>query len=399
MSYGGEIKKQAKVVTVAVHAARFTRSSGRAIMASSRRRMIAVAGTAAVGLTAALAGPAPSASAAITYPQPAITVAGGNTVIAVQTPKDGLYFFWNQYGTTSWQAEQVAASGTTFSAPTIAADGSSVIIAAQGANNSLMFYWQQDGATGWNPETVAGSGTTFSAPSIVANDGSANIVAEGPSNSLDFYWQQNNTTTWHPETVATGNSTFSAPSIAANDGSANVVAEGPDNSLDFYWQQNGTTPWNREVVAGYETTFSAPSVTANDGSANIVAQGPANPTGLPNDLDFYWQQNGHTGWNPEIVAGSDVVSRPAIVAENGGVDVVAPTTSDALWNYEEANGSSVWQAQAVDTGIGDPEGAVGSPASVTDNNGSENIAVFDATGNLVFYWRDSSGAFWKETII
>jgi hypothetical protein len=36
---------------------------------------------------------------------------------------------------------------------------------------------------------------------------------------------------------------------------------------------------------------------------------------------------------------------------------------------------------------------------VTDNNGSENIAVFDATGNLVFYWRDSSGAFWKETII
>jgi len=204
MSYGGEIKKQAKVVTVAVHAARFTRSSGRAIMASSRRRMIAVAGTAAVGLTAALAGPAPSASAAITYPQPAITVAGGNTVIAVQTPKDGLYFFWNQYGTTSWQAEQVAASGTTFSAPTIAADGSSVIIAAQGANNSLMFYWQQDGATGWNPETVAGSGTTFSAPSIVANDGSANIVAEGPSNSLDFYWQQNNPTTWHPETVATG---------------------------------------------------------------------------------------------------------------------------------------------------------------------------------------------------
>src|SRR5580704_1972661 len=96
------------------------------------------AGGAAVSLAAAaLAVSATGASAA--YSTPAITVAAGNSVIAIQTPGDGLRFYWNQHGTNTWRGEQVAASGTTFSSPTIAQDDNSVIIATQGVNNSLDF--------------------------------------------------------------------------------------------------------------------------------------------------------------------------------------------------------------------------------------------------------------------
>src|SRR5580698_3591210 len=92
-------------------------------------RILTAAG-AAVGLAAAVAVSAPSASAQPPYTfGNAIAVAGGNTVIAVQTPSNALLFYWNEYGTNTWHAEQVAASGTTFSAPTMAPDGNGVVIA------------------------------------------------------------------------------------------------------------------------------------------------------------------------------------------------------------------------------------------------------------------------------
>ena len=164
------------------------RSCQHSVSAGPRARTLAAAGTVAVGLAAAAAfGPGvPAALAALPVSTPAITVADGNSVIAVQTSDDGLRFYWNQSGTTTWRGEPVAASGTTFSAPSIAADGNGVIITAQGVNHTLVFYWQQIGAPGWQAETVAGPGSTYSAPSMTVNGG-VNIVAQGPADSLDFY--------------------------------------------------------------------------------------------------------------------------------------------------------------------------------------------------------------------
>ena len=104
-------------------------------------------------------------------------MAGGNTVIAVQTPCDGLEFYWNLNGTNMWRSEQVAPAGTTFSAPTIAQDGNGVVIAAEGASNSLDFYWQQIGAQGWQEEYVGKPRSTYSAPSLAVTDDGVNIVA------------------------------------------------------------------------------------------------------------------------------------------------------------------------------------------------------------------------------
>ena len=202
----------------------------RAIAARSWVRTLAGAGAIAmIGSIAAAAWPGGGAALALTqYPTPAIAVAGGNTVIAVQTSEDGLRFYWNQYGTNNWYGEQVAANGTTFSPPTMVQDGNAVIIAAVGPKDSLDFYWQQNGASGWNAETVAAAWSIFSAPSMAVDGDIVDIATEGPNNSLTFYWAWNGTSTWGPETVAGAGTTYSAPSLAVNGGGVNIAAEGPE---------------------------------------------------------------------------------------------------------------------------------------------------------------------------
>src|SRR6202034_457287 len=100
---------------------------------------------------------------------PAITVADGNSVIAVHTGSDGLRFYWHEFGTNNWHGEQVAADGTTFSDPAIAQIGNTVVIAAEGIYNSLDLYWQTIDNSGWHPESVATIGKTYSASRIPNN--------------------------------------------------------------------------------------------------------------------------------------------------------------------------------------------------------------------------------------
>ena len=177
-------------------------------------RTVLAIGSATALAAAALASVAPTASAAETYSTPAMAVAAGNTVIAVQTQSDGLRFYWNQYGTNTWRGEQVAADGTALSAPDITADGNGVIISVEGPNQSLDFYWQTDGTSTWHEETVAGANSTYSAPRLATIGNSVGIVAQGPQNSLIYYWAANGTSTWTAEWVGGYNTTYSAPDIA-----------------------------------------------------------------------------------------------------------------------------------------------------------------------------------------
>jgi len=211
---------------------------------SCARVMPAFPGNPAVlALAAVLAGPAPGAAAlSLGDPTPAITVAGGNSVIAVQTSADTLLFYWNNYGTNTWHREEVAGAGSTHSAPAIAQDGDTVIIAAQGAGNSLDFYWQQIGTTPWHPELVK-QAVADGVPAIVAGtllngaDG-VNIIAPGPTLTLIDYTAANGTADWAPHVVDGIFSNGSAATGTMNNGSLNVAAFGPESSLDFYWQNN-----------------------------------------------------------------------------------------------------------------------------------------------------------------
>ena len=119
--------------------------------------------------------------------------------------------------------------------------------------------------------------------------------------------------------------------------------------------------------------------------------------GARNILDFYWQTNGTSPWNPETVKGSQVYGPPAITTYSNGtsdeVRVVAPGPLGTLFTYAQANESSVWAMQNVHG-----QGTAGSNATVTENNGSENIAVFAPNGDLDFYWENSTGNYQKELV-
>jgi hypothetical protein len=74
-----------------------------AIITRPRIRLLAVAGAAVLGLSAlAAAGPGTPPALADTVGTPAIAVAAGNSVIAAWNDFNGLYFFWNEYGTDTW---------------------------------------------------------------------------------------------------------------------------------------------------------------------------------------------------------------------------------------------------------------------------------------------------------
>jgi hypothetical protein len=333
----------------------------RRLVSSRRPRLLAMSAAGALALTAATT-LAPGGPAALAWSNfnPAITVAGGNSVIAVHTASDGLRFYWNEYGTNNWHGEQVAADGTTFSDPAIAQVGNTVVIAAEGIFNSLDLYWQTIDASGWNAETVAGIQTTYSAPSIAANtDGNGvNIAAEGPGNSLDFYWAINGTATWHPEVISPADSVGGAPAISAHDNGVTIVAlhYGRYEST-AWWATNGSSTWTASAMPDGDDTPS--SIVSYPGIPAIPPRYPGKP---------------------------------------GGVDVVAAELFGYMGVSSSVGGSGTWNStQVINGALSDPDKTASNP-SITVNNGSVNIAVEGETGDLWFYWEDSSGAFHQETV-
>jgi hypothetical protein len=261
-------------------------------------RLLAIAGTAALTFTAvaAIAPGGPAARAAVSYAQPGIAVADGNTVIAVQTSGDGLRFYWNQHGTNNWYGEQVAANGTTFSAPAIIPDGNSVVIAARGVNSSLDFYWAVNGSPTWNPEVVAGSGTTGSAPVIAASDNWVTIAAvNGTGLGLISYMAQDGTATWivdGPPGTFGAYVTAIVPSMVAYRGLDFVVETGVEGDLDAIAAlDNEPGNWWSNRIAQDSTAASSPALTINNGDMNIAY------IGGDGNLYFYWALGDSVDWN------------------------------------------------------------------------------------------------------
>jgi hypothetical protein len=230
--------------------------------------------------------------------------------IAVEGPGGSLNIYYQNaqtFGTTTWNLQRVAASGTTFSAPSLARVGNSAAVAAEGVFNSLRYYHQTTTGS-WFFQNAASHGTTYSAPSLALINTTPVIAAEGPGNSLDFYWRASSGA-WNPQQAAGSGSVYSAPSVAHVDSRAagayfGIAAEGPGNSLSFYYSSNGIgTPWILKQAAGASTTYSAPSMTQVGDSGlgpflGIAAEGPTQ------SLRFYGQMIGLTiTWNLQNVAG------------------------------------------------------------------------------------------------
>lgn len=290
-----------------------------------------------------------------TFSAPTVTRDGSLLIIAAEGPNHSLEFYW-QLG-SGWHREIVAGPGTAYSAPSVATVNSSHVIAVQGAGNRLRYYWQYNVLSPWHGQTVAGPGTTFSKPSVtqavVQGAGKVLIAAEGAGQSLrayytdsitgpfvgetvdgpgtavdapsvtsdgnlvllaseaaggrvNFYWT-NVLPLWHPETVVASGA-ISAPSLSVNPGvfpsRINVVFRGTFGTLLDYSQPTGQTPgtWHGEEIGGILESISAPSASYNT-VGNLVTTG-----GLGGALRFYWEANGSSTWNPEIVPGAVVAN-------------------------------------------------------------------------------------------
>lgn len=241
---------------------------------------------------------------------------------------------------------------------------------------------------------VVTSGTTYSPPAIAQIGNDVVIAARGAGSYLDLYWQVNGTAGWNKEIVGGYGSTYSAPSLA-QDGTAVVIsAQGPSDSLDFYWAVNGNSTWNPEVVAGAGTTGSAPAMVAQGGGVNIVA---VNGNGYGSV--FYWALNGSPTWHADTMPTGDT-TQSSIVASPGGVHIAAAELFGYLVDNTDVNGSGTFQL----TTVAGPNGLSGlgpraaTPPSITMNGGLVNITDEDDSGNLNFYWQDSSGTFHSEVV-
>ena len=189
-------------------------------VARSRVRILAIAG-AATAVTAVVAlAPGVATARAASLTQPAIAVADGDSVIAEQTGGNGLRFYWNEHGTSTWHGEQVAPDGTTFSARPSRRSGRFRHRRAGGRQQPGLLLGGQR-RLGLAPGDGLRPGDDLLRAGATVNGNSVNIAADGPGNSLDFYLAVNGSSAWTREVVAGAGTTTSAPAIAVNKGSVN----------------------------------------------------------------------------------------------------------------------------------------------------------------------------------
>jgi hypothetical protein len=170
------------------------------------------------------------------------------------------------------------------------------------------------------------------------------------------------------------------------------------------WAINGTAIWHPEVISGADSVGGAPAISAHYNGVTIVSLNYGRLFSTA-----WWAANGSSTWTPSAKPGGDdtlssIVSYPGIPAvpphpgKQGGVDVATAELSGYMGVSSSVGGSGTWTSTQVISGPLSAPVHVSSNPSTTLNNGSVNIAVEGQTGDLWFYWEDSSGAFHQETV-
>jgi serine/threonine protein kinase len=288
-----------------------------------------------------------------TFSVPSVAVTGTTVRIAAEGPDHSLMLYNSELGSTSWSHATVAGSGTTFSAPSIAVGDGKVVITAQGANGSVLLYSAAIGSKDWQPETVAPAGTAASPPSVVVDDaldgtaGSGTAIAIGvheQDHGVKLYWFQVGTSTWHTETITASHTTLGVSALTLDGTTLAMATEGVDHSLVMNYTPSPATAWRSAgVVASPGTTYSAPSMAANGPHVvDVAAQAQ------DGSLLFYWARRGTTVWKRDVVAGAHSTLAPPSVAANGSnTTITAIGPGNVVTSYFNVNGDGTWQPVRV----------------------------------------------------
>jgi hypothetical protein len=202
--------------------------------------------------------------------------------------------------------------------PAIAWTGDNVIITAVDPEGNLLYWWLPPGAPGTNafsqPQTVAsaGRGVRYSQPAILWTGGAVVITAVDGAGNL-YYWVQLKDSigaSWPaplPVASASGGVGYSKPSMAwstvRQDHAVLITAVDSAGNLHYWWQPQGAKGWNAESVASASLVsgkFDSPAIAWADRTAVIVAKSFGS-AGQLLKINYWWQPNRATGWNPETV--------------------------------------------------------------------------------------------------
>jgi len=300
------------------------------------------------------------------YSVPSIAWTGSAVVIA--DSDGGQVNYWYQFaGTRNWHEQQAATSKTvTYGPATIGWTGSAVIIAAvtdstDGNNTTALNYWYQFADTGtWHHQQVATnvSYSLYAGPSIGWTGSTVTITDSDPSGNLDYWYQFADTGTWHHQQVAPSSSAggqypyWHSPVISWTGSAVVIAAVDDEGDLDYWYQPVGTGTWHRQQVAAASVaSYDAASI-AWTGSSVVLAG--VSETG---SLNFWWQAAGTSRWHEEPVAtlspGGDYF-QPSMAAAGDSVVITDSDSSDDVGGnldyWWQQDGTAGWNPQQVAAG-------------------------------------------------
>src|SRR5580658_3367723 len=195
---------------------------------------------------------------------------------------------------------------------------------------------------------------------------------------------------------------FTNSTVAWTGHTAVVAAVNNAGNLDYYYQQDGSTTWNQEVVAKCCYSNSTPSI-AQTGSKVIITadHALAGGSGAPTVLDYWYSDGGTGAWHEEQVAtgvGYNGPGRPSVGWTGSAVII---TDTDAHGNvdywYQDA-GTRPWHQQRVA-----PAGSLGTGGSgfwsfpvISWTGSTVIIGATNEDGDLDYWYQDAGTRPWHQ---
>jgi hypothetical protein len=274
-------------------------------------------------------------NSAYSYSQPAIvaesTDQGGTAyemIVAQDQNDNGSTFYWQAWGTSTWNSEQLPTSSGVALQPDIAltANESKIVvsyIASYGTSpqafgiDELPF-----DMSGWSTMHVStGMAASLDDLSVVVQPNTGNLLVGAANDSGDtyFFWSPT-ITSWNEETTSTGDATqnfihYIQP--LAITGNEQGVTEGVLNSAQTcdtaINQQDGPNPWLSQPMdcpGGNPTVPVLEDANGTDDEigATVVGDG---------DAYFFWQLSETSTWHKETITGIKDVgyyTEPALIS-------------------------------------------------------------------------------------
>ena len=334
---------------------------------------------------------------------------------------DGLYFESQNDGSSSWTRELVAAGEWSPPTMTVQSNGNILISSISWENSTLYFFWQGYGTTTWNEEQVSPigaawyyGGTKIAVQTVMSSGQAAyvGIVAENSATDSNgdpyftYYYSQIGKAGWYSQTLPGGYDGQDSPDIAVGPNNEFVVVFDPgiestsDSGFFIDVLPYQSTSWSeRHVGTGY--IENQPQVQVQS-SGNIII---ADTIGTQTDFqgtEFYWSPADDIAtWYAESISPNmgSIAPQGVSIADNpaeSSITITGGADSNCFSAMTQAYGPNPWTtAQVGCPGLdaANPEIAAQASGELTATATSSN------TDTGYFYWTTKGTSTWHtETL-